>query len=69
MSNSLELNRIANILERIYNLQKKEFEIKYGAVESLSVTTKEFTEALNKFNEALSLDLDLALNLDLEEHS
>lgn len=69
MSNSLELNRIANILERIYNLQKKEFEIKYGAVESLSVTTAEFTEALNKFNEALSLDLDLALNLDLEEHS
>lgn len=63
MSNSLELNRIANILERMYNLQKKEFEIKYGAVESLSVTTAEFTEALNKFSEALSLDLDL------EEHS
>lgn len=61
MSNSLELNRIANILERMYNLQKKEFEIKYGAVESLSVTTTEFTEALNKFSEAL--------NLDLEEHS
>lgn len=63
MLNSLELNRIANILERIYNLQKKEFEIKYGAVESLSVTTAEFTKALDKFNEALNLDLDL------EEHS
>jgi hypothetical protein len=48
----------------MYNLQKKEFEIKYGAVESLSVTTAEFTEALNKFSEALSLDLDLVL----EEH-
>lgn len=67
MSNSLELNRIANILERMYNLQKKEFEIKYGAVESLSVTTTEFIKALDEFNEVLNLDL--ALNLDLEEHS
>lgn len=62
LSNSLELNRIANTLERMYNLQKKEFEIKYGAMESLSVTATEFTKVLNEFNKA-------TLNLDLEKHS
>lgn len=62
LSNSLELIRIADTLERMYNLQKKEFEIKYGAMESLSVTATEFTKALNEFNKA-------TLNLDLEKHS